>query len=655
MITGQPAPVVQSAAGSATFTVSALGSPPPSYQWYANGAPVPGATTSSLTYDTVTTFENGTIVDVIASNSYGTATSSNAVLTVNPVYFTPGNLAVVTVGGQGQFVSSNGIAVHISQFTTSGSLVSTLALPTSGSNAFVLDNSTTEGYMTLSGNAGYLVLGGYNTPVGSGFGTAFGLNGTASSAVSRSIATIDGYGNYVLQITNNLAYNTWPIESAVFDGTNNFWMLGESTSGNNDLGVLYVGMPESPTTVNVADTGNEEAVLNLYNGSLFVSSSFGPDGIYQILNTNVPVAPLPESTNYANPIIPLPSATRVKDFVFDTGMTTCYYADSTIGIVKFTNNAGTWVSNYTVAATTAGFTTKGALGITADWTQNPVVVYATTAESSGNRLVALADSGPTAVPTFLAQAVTNHLDTTNVFRGLRFVPGVPPQITSQPAPLIQDAGGSATFTVSASGTPVLNYQWYTNNVAVSGATDSSFTINPVTIDLNGAMVSAVVSNTFGTATSSAALLTVQPAGVPLNVTINPPTSVTVNAGGTALFNVSAVGSALTYIWQLNGVQLSDGGSISGSSTATLTISPAYSTFNGTYTVIASNSFGSVPANNSATLTVIDPVILSQPVGTTNVPGGTASATLSVTAGRAPVDLPMALQRRARRQRHREVR
>ena len=62
-------------------------------------------------------------------------------------------------------------------------------------------------------------------------------------------------------------------------------------------------------------------------------------------------------------------------------MTTCYYADSTIGIVKFTNNAGTWVSNYTVAATTAGFTTKGALGITADWTQNPVVVYATTAES----------------------------------------------------------------------------------------------------------------------------------------------------------------------------------------------------------------------------------------------------------------------------------
>ncbi len=289
----------------------------------------------------------------------------------------------------------------------------------------------------------------------------------------------------MLQITNNLAFSTWPITSAVFDGTNNFWMLGES-SDNQYSGVLYVGSAASPTTVNVATTGNEEAVLNLYNGSLFVDSSFAPNGIYQVLNTNVPAAPLPESTNAVSSVISLPGASRNKDFVFDSGMTTCYYADSSIGIVKYTNNAGTWVSNYTIAATTSGFTTKGALGITADWSQNPVVVYATTAETTGNRLIALADSGATAVPTFLAQAVTNHLDTTNVFRGLRFVPGVPPLVTVQPAPVIQDAGGSATFSVSASGTPVLTYQWYTNSVAVAGATASSFILNPVTTNLNGA-------------------------------------------------------------------------------------------------------------------------------------------------------------------------
>ena len=70
--------------------------------------------------------------------------------------------------------------------------------------------------------------------------------------------------------------------------------------------------------------------------------------------------------------------------------------------------------------------------------------------------------------------------------------------------------------------------------------------------------------------------------------------------------MSAVGANLTYYWQLNGVPLTDGGSVSGSSTATLVISPAFANYNGTYTVTASNSFGSLPATNSATLTVIDP-------------------------------------------------
>src|SRR5579863_3678023 len=163
-------------------------------------------------------------------------TLAAGVFSAQAQFFTNGNLAVVRVGGEGQFVSSNGIAVHIDQFTTNGSLVNTVDLPTAGSNAFVLDNSSVEGNLTLSANDQYLVLGGYNSPVGSGFGTKFGLNGTASSAVSRSIATVDGYGNYVLQITNNLAFTTWPIESAVFDGTNNFWMEGENST-NQYLGI----------------------------------------------------------------------------------------------------------------------------------------------------------------------------------------------------------------------------------------------------------------------------------------------------------------------------------------------------------------------------------------------------------------------------------
>jgi hypothetical protein len=220
---------------------------------------------------------------------------------------------------------------------------------------------------------------------------------------------------------------------------------------------------------------------------------------------------------------------------------------------------------------------------------------------------------------------------TNTFRGVRFVPGEAPMVTSEPAPVIQDAGGDATFTVTAAGTPLLDYQWYTNGVAVSGATASSLTLSDLATNQTGVEVSAVVSNIFGMIASSNALLTVQAPNSPFDVTINPPTSVTVNAGGTASFTASSIGAGVTYIWLLNDVQLSDGPSVSGAGTPTLTISPAYASYDGTYTVIASNSFGAVPGNNSATLAVVDPVIVAQPVGATNVPGPSASASLSVSA------------------------
>ena len=127
-------------------------------------------------------------------------------------------------------------------------------------------------------------------------------------------------------------------------------------------------------------------------------------------------------------------------------------------------------------------------------------------------------------------------------------------------------------------------------------------------------------------------LSVQPPGAPLNVTITSPNQI-VNAGSAAVINATAVGTTLTYFWTLNGSPLSDGGSVSGSSTSALTISPAFATFNGTYTVTASNSFGKVAANNSVTLKVIDPVITVQPVGATNLPN--TSTSLSVTAFGAP--------------------
>jgi len=101
---------------------------------------------------------------------------------------------------------------------------------------------------------------------------------------------------------------------------------------------------------------------------------------------------------------------------------------------------------------------------------------------------------------------------------------VQPTITSQPASQMVPAGANVTFSVGASGTAPLGYQWKLNNSDIGGQTNSSLSLTNVQPGQSGNMYSVVVSNAFGSATSSNALLTVTTAVSALQV-------VSVNAGG----------------------------------------------------------------------------------------------------------------------------
>jgi hypothetical protein len=83
-----------------------------------------------------------------------------------------------------------------------------------------------------------------------------------------------------------------------------------------------------------------------------------------------------------------------------------------------------------------------------------------------------------------------------------------PFITSQPAPQTTSVGLTATFSVTASGTAPLSYQWIENGVAVNGATGPSYTTAPASAAGNGATFRVVVTNSAASATSNAASLTV---------------------------------------------------------------------------------------------------------------------------------------------------
>lgn len=85
-----------------------------------------------------------------------------------------------------------------------------------------------------------------------------------------------------------------------------------------------------------------------------------------------------------------------------------------------------------------------------------------------------------------------------------------PAITSQPASLTVKAGQTANFTVVASGTAPLTYQWQKDGAAVAGATASTYTTPPTTVADDGAQYTVVVSNAAGSMTSDAASLSVTP-------------------------------------------------------------------------------------------------------------------------------------------------
>jgi len=174
---------------------------------------------------------------------------------------------------------------------------------------------------------------------------------------------------------------------------------------------------------------------------------------------------------------------------------------------------------------------------------------------------------------------------------------VAPSITTQPVSQTVTASQTANFSVAATGTTLLSYQWYENATAIVGATSSSYTTPATSATDNGAPFSVTVSNAAGNVTSNNATLTVNAAPVPPAITTQP-VSQTVIAGQTATFSVAASGTApLSYQWKKNATI------ITGAISASYTTPATSAADNGApFSVTVSNAAGNVTSNN-ATLTV----------------------------------------------------
>jgi subtilisin family serine protease len=83
-----------------------------------------------------------------------------------------------------------------------------------------------------------------------------------------------------------------------------------------------------------------------------------------------------------------------------------------------------------------------------------------------------------------------------------------PVITSPPQSLSVLVGQSATFSIGATGTQPLSYQWLRDGTAIAGATSATYTTPALTLSDSGSRFAVIVSNSLGSVPSSEAVLTV---------------------------------------------------------------------------------------------------------------------------------------------------
>jgi len=331
--------------------------------------------------------------------------------------FGAGNVVIVRVGDGTAPLTNASTAVFLDEYTPAGALVQTIALPTavSGSQNPLTDSgtATSEAYLNLSINGQYLVQAGYGVAPG-----LAAIASTSSAVAPRVVGRIElstGNVDTSTLLNGDTSYSANNIRSATSNDGNQFWTSGTAGAGT-DGGVRYINALGANTSLQLSANVTNTRVIGTFNGQLYVSSASGSFKGVNLVGTGLPTTSGQTVTLLAG----FPSASPSQYDYFFADASTLYVAEdgssgATGGIEKWTESGGTWTRQYTLSP----LPSTGCRGLSGTVVGGVATLFATTTESSVNYLVSVTDTGAGSVFSTLATAATSE-----VFRGLRFLPGV---------------------------------------------------------------------------------------------------------------------------------------------------------------------------------------------------------------------------------------
>jgi hypothetical protein len=613
---------------------------------------------------------------------------------------------ILSTDDPGYSVTINGVGPGPTVVDAQGA--SAVMQVTSGTTADITNFDFTGGYDTNNNgyggggiqNAGTLTLNSCtidsNTDTDGGEGGGIGNLGTLTindSAITGNSTDGDGGAIYndggtLTVINSTIANNSAGIDDGggitSVDGTCS--ITDSTVDGNSGGGVFNIDGTAILQGSIVADsTGGGPDVYGQFNGSYdLIGDGSGIDsgsGLAYLVSGEPMLSPL---GNYGGPtqtMAPLPGSPAIASgstFSDAAGLdqrgiersleTPTIGAFESQGFDVTTTNgsgtqselAGTPFSDLQIHVTSndPGVpVTGGIVTFTAPQSGASAILGTDTATLDGHGDAEISASANTTAGSYSVIASAGSAPSTNGVFSLTNTAPMAPTVTTNPANDTINSGGTAVFTAAATGNPTPTAQWqvstdggatYTNITSggvYSGATSDTLTITGATAALNGNKYQDVFTNTPGTATTTAATLTVDFAATVATNPINQ----TVNAGGNTTFSATANGFPVpTVRWQvsINGgsgfFNLNNGGIYGGVTTGTLTLTGATLAQNGyEYRAVFSNTlFGaddpSTARTTAATLTVDSaPVVGVSPMNATINAGGNATFTSSATGNPTP--------------------